>query len=96
MLWRILLELPLGSTQLISPSIMINLVGTGATGPATYMGIDHVTALPGLYMHCYGKKSSKPGRKMGHMTLLGDDIAQLQQQAHELKKILSVSGGSER
>jgi hypothetical protein len=33
---------------------------------------------------------------MGHMTLLGDDIAQLQQQAHELKKILSVSGGSER
>ena len=96
MLWRILLELPLGSTQLISPSIMINLVGTGATGPATYIGIDHVTALPGLYMHCYGKKSSKPGRKMGHMTLLGGDIAKLQQQAHELKKILSVSGGSER
>lgn len=96
MLWRILLSLPLGSTQLISPSIMINLIGAGAAGPAIYHGIDDVMAFPGLYLHCYGKQISKPGRKMGHMTLLGNDIALLQQQAAGLKNSLSVSGHSER
>ena len=96
MLWRILLSLPLGSTRLRSPSAMINLVGSGAAGPAHYHGMAQVATTPGLSVHLYEKKISKPGRKMGHMTLLGSDLQRLQEQARELRKTVSVSGSSER
>lgn len=96
MLWRILLALPPGDTGLKSPSVMINLVGTGDAGPAQYHGLDELASRPGLYWHCYEKKISKPGRKMGHMTLLGSDIQALQAQVRELKKKVFVTGSSER
>lgn len=96
MLWRILLSLPLGSTQLTSPSAMINLVGTGAAGPTHYHGLEEASATPGLFVHLYEKKISKPGRKMGHMTLLGSDMEHLQAQARDLRNKISVSGSSER
>ena len=96
MLWHILLSLPLGSTRMRNPSVMINLVGSGDTGPAHYHGMTQVAATPGLSVHLYDKKISKPGRKMGHMTLLGSDMHQLQKQARELKNYVSVSGGTER
>jgi len=96
MLWRILLSLPLGATLLRSPSAMINLVGTGAAGPARYHGLSELSAMPGLSVHLYEKKISKPGRKMGHMTLLGSNMQQLQAQARELRNRVSVSGNSER
>jgi 5-(carboxyamino)imidazole ribonucleotide synthase len=95
MLWRILLSIPLGSTRLLSPSVMINLVGTGGAGPTHYKGLDEVADTPGLYIHQYGKKLSKPGRKMGHMTLLGPDAKELQQQVRSLKSKIAVSGESE-
>ncbi|MFM8710185.1 MAG: 5-(carboxyamino)imidazole ribonucleotide synthase [Sphingomonadales bacterium] len=96
MMWRILLSMPIGSTRLRSPSVMINLVGSGVAGPAQYHGMAQVSGTPGLSVHLYEKKTSKPGRKMGHMTLLGSDVQHLKEQARELKKALSVSGGSER
>jgi len=96
MLWRILLSLPLGSTRMRNPSVMINLVGSGVTGTAHYHGMAQVASTEGLTVHLYEKKISKPGRKMGHMTLLGSDMQHLQEQARELKKSVSVSGSSER
>lgn len=96
MLWRILLSQPLGSTRLLSPSVMINLIGTGTTGPAHYQGLNEAASTPELYVHCYEKKISKPGRKMGHMTLLGSDIAPLREQARQLKNKIVVSGSNER
>lgn len=92
MLWRILLSLPLGSTKLISPSVMINLVGTGPSGQTCYHGITDVASTPGLFIHQYGKKISKPGRKMGHMTLLGPDSNELIKQVPFLKSQVSVCG----
>ena len=96
MLWRILLSLPLGSTRMRNPSVMINLVGSGVTGTAHYHGMAQVASTEGLTVHLYEKKISKPGRKMGHMTLVGSDMQHLQEQARELKKSVSVSGSSER
>ncbi|MFM7646049.1 MAG: 5-(carboxyamino)imidazole ribonucleotide synthase [Sphingomonadales bacterium] len=96
MLWRLLLSLPLGDTSLKSPSIMINLVGTGVSGPAHYHGIEEAAVNADLYIHCYNKKMSKPGRKMGHITLLGQNIEGLQQQADQLKNKIAVTGSSER
>jgi 5-(carboxyamino)imidazole ribonucleotide synthase len=96
MLWRILLSLPLGSTRMRNPSVMINLVGSGVTGTAHYHGMAQVASTEGLTVHLYEKKISKPGRKMGHMTLLGSDMQHLKEQARELKKSVSVSGSSER
>jgi 5-(carboxyamino)imidazole ribonucleotide synthase len=55
-----------------------------------------VASTEGLTVHLYEKKISKPGRKMGHMTLLGSDMQHLKEQARELKKSVSVSGSSER
>jgi len=96
MLWRILLSLSLGDTRLRSPSVMINVVGTGTSGPAHYHGINELASIPGLFWHCYEKKVAKPGRKMGHITLLGGDVNTLQQQALGLKSKVAVSGSSER
>lgn len=96
MLWKILLELPLGNTRMKSPSAMINLVGTGTSGPAHYHGLTEARSISDLYVHCYEKKISKPGRKMGHLTLLGQDIQQLQQQALKIKNSISVTGNTER
>jgi len=92
MLLRILLSLPLGSTRMISPSVMINLVGADKEGPAQYHGLSEVATQKELYVHCYEKKISKPGRKMGHMTLLGNDVDLLHQEAIALKKRVTVTG----
>ncbi|MEZ5056764.1 MAG: 5-(carboxyamino)imidazole ribonucleotide synthase [Saprospiraceae bacterium] len=72
---RGILDLPLGSTKMKSPSIMVNLLGAdGFTGPAHYEGMDKCLALEGVKMHLYGKSTTKPFRKMGHATLLGESV----------------------
>jgi 5-(carboxyamino)imidazole ribonucleotide synthase len=72
---RSILNLPLGSTSMISPSIMINILGEpGYQGDAIVMGLDTVLAHEGVYVHLYGKKTTKPFRKMGHMTIVRPTI----------------------
>lgn len=91
MLWRIILGHPLGNTQYLYPSVMINLIGAeGFSGPVTYEGVNNVLGLKNAYLHLYGKQQTKPGRKMGHVTLVGSDTAMLAQQAHGVKEMLQV------
>lgn len=72
---RILLGLPLGSTKSYPASAMINLVGSdGHTGKASYVGIEEICALENVYVHLYGKEITKPGRKMGHVSVIGSNM----------------------
>lgn len=91
MLWRIMLGHPLGNTQYLYPSVMVNLVGAeGSSGPVDYEGMNEVLHLKNAFVHLYGKKQTKPGRKMGHVTLVGSDKNLLAQQAHLVKSSLQV------
>jgi 5-(carboxyamino)imidazole ribonucleotide synthase len=91
MLWRILLQLPLGNTGAILPSAIVNLVGAdGYVGKAVYAGLNDVLKLNNVFVHLYGKIQTKPGRKMGHVTVLGNDYTELTHTAHKVKNILQV------
>ena len=71
LLWQVLLNIPLGSTKILSPSIMVNIIGAdGHSGSAHLEGEKELAAKPNLHLHWYGKSETKPGRKMGHVTAL--------------------------
>ena len=92
---RAVLNLPLGSTQLTSPAVMLNLLGeAGSTGPAQYEGWEECLAMEGVYIHLYGKAISKPFRKMGHITILGETPEAAIEKAMLVKNRLKVSGKS--
>ncbi len=81
-LLRILLGLPLGSTEVIKPAVMINLLGpVDFTGQYYLHGYDEILSLPGVYVHLYGKKESRPMRKLGHITILADNVRAARQKA---------------
>lgn len=88
---RGILNLPLGDTRIVSPAIMINILGEpGYTGDVKYVGIEECMELEGVKFHIYGKKQTKPFRKMGHTTILGDTLAKAQIKADKVKQILKV------
>jgi 5-(carboxyamino)imidazole ribonucleotide synthase len=89
MLWRLLLDYPLGSTAAILPSSLVNIIGEkDCSGAAVYEGLEQVLAMDETYVHLYGKKETKPGRKMGHVTILGKDRQDLVRKAHQVKRTL--------
>lgn len=89
--WRAILNLPLGDTSIIKPSVMVNLLGEeGFEGPAKYQGMEDVLKFGGVYIHLYGKANTKPFRKMGHVTIVDDDIVKARQKAKSVKNILKV------
>ncbi len=88
---RILCGLPFGSTALRGPAAMLNLLGApGFAGPARFAGAEKVLATPDVSLHLYGKKETRPFRKMGHVILLGGDHAELTRRVRTVKQILSV------
>lgn len=88
---RAILNLPLGSTQTILPSAMVNLLGEdGFSGEAVYEGLEETLKLEGVHVHLYGKKVTKPFRKMGHVTILDADIEQLKRKAQWVKTWLKI------
>jgi 5-(carboxyamino)imidazole ribonucleotide synthase len=91
MLWRILLGYPLGNTEPISPSIMLNILGEeGFSGTAVYEGLTETLSVENAFVHLYGKHQTKPGRKMGHVTILSKEKAELLYQARKIKQTLKV------
>jgi 5-(carboxyamino)imidazole ribonucleotide synthase len=89
MLWRILLGYPLGNTQAILPSAMINLIGAeGFSGNVHYEGLEEVLKIENAFVHLYGKTQTRPGRKMGHVTIIGDNIPDLTHKANIISRIL--------
>lgn len=88
---RAIFNLPLGSTKLLTPSAMINLLGEdGYTGDAVYEGIRKVLAEEGVFVHLYGKTQTKPFRKMGHVTVIAPDVPKLREKATFVKDTLKV------
>ena len=88
---RAIAGLPLGKTDLIMPSAMVNLLGEpGYSGTARYAGFENVLSVKGVHVHLYGKKQTKPFRKMGHVTILDEDIDSLKKKANFVKQTLKV------
>ncbi len=91
MLWRIILNYPLGNTAVILPSSIVNIVGAeGYSGVAKYEGLDEVLSMKNVFVHLYGKTQTKPGRKMGHVTIISKDRNELIDQVKEIKNSLKV------
>ncbi len=91
MLWRIMLNYPLGNTEAILPSSIVNILGEeGYSGDAKYEGIDEVLAMKNAFVHLYGKTQTKPGRKMGHVTIMSQDRNELIEKVQIIKKSLKV------
>jgi 5-(carboxyamino)imidazole ribonucleotide synthase len=88
---RILMDMPLGNTELLKPAAMINLLGAeGVNGLYEITGLDTILALKGVYIHLYNKTHTKPKRKMGHITILGDSIDEIREKAAIVKKHLGM------
>ena len=91
MLWRVMLGYPLGCTEAILPAAIVNLLGAeGFTGEAFYDGLQEIMKLENVFIHIYGKKQTKPGRKMGHVTILSREKQELIHQANRIKNTLRV------
>lgn len=91
MLWRVMLGYPLGHTDAILPSIMVNIIGAeGSEGNVHYEGLDEVLKMENAFVHLYGKKQTKPGRKMGHVTILCKEKQDLLYQANIVKRTLKA------
>ncbi|MBM3441736.1 MAG: 5-(carboxyamino)imidazole ribonucleotide synthase [Bacteroidetes bacterium] len=96
MLLRIVAGYPLGNTEAILPSLMVNLLGEeGFAGAPRYEGLAEVLQMDNAYVHLYGKRETRPGRKMGHVTLLGNDRQGLLHKASLVKQMLKVRGERE-
>ena len=88
---RAILNLPLGSTDYTIPAAMVNLLGEdGFTGNAKYEGMEECLSMEGVYVHLYGKKVTKPFRKMGHVTVVEKDFDVLKSKALSIKETLKV------
>ena len=93
MLWRIMLNYPLGNTKPIMNSAIVNIIGEeGYKGKAIYDHLEEVLGIDNIFVHLYGKKETRPGRKMGHVTILSNERQHLIHVANRIKKTLKVIG----
>jgi 5-(carboxyamino)imidazole ribonucleotide synthase len=91
MLWRIILGYPLGNPHFVQPSAMVNIIGSEHyTGTPKYIGLEEVLAIENTFVHVYGKQQTKPGRKMGHITVLGTEQRDLIYKANKIKQSVAV------
>ncbi|WP_442587945.1 5-(carboxyamino)imidazole ribonucleotide synthase [Pedobacter sp. AW31-3R] len=88
---RSVFNLPLGDTRSINNAVMINLLGEkGHDGVAVYKGLEKIMAIDGVYIHLYGKKYTKPFRKMGHITIVDQNREAAVEKANYIKNTLKV------
>lgn len=78
-LLRVYMGWPLGDSSQSGHAAMINLVGEGGTGAPVVKGLDDILHLPGTFVHLYGKRETRSGRKMGHVTVVSADQAGIDQ-----------------
>jgi 5-(carboxyamino)imidazole ribonucleotide synthase len=90
MLWRIILGYPLGDTSHIIPAAMVNMLGEGGEGAPVYNGLTEALAIPGVFVHIYGKQFTRAGKKMGHITVVSEDYSTLVDTAHHIKHLIKV------
>jgi 5-(carboxyamino)imidazole ribonucleotide synthase len=92
MLWRVMLGYPLGNPKHIMHAAIVNLIGDeGQSGEARYDGIEEILKMENVFLHLYGKKETRPGRKMGHATILSPDKSDLVHKAKAIKQKLHIT-----
>ncbi len=88
---RAILDLPLGLTDSKVGGVMVNLTGAeGHTGDVVYQNIEEIMAMEGVTPHIYGKKETRPFRKMGHVTIVNKDLSVAREVAAQVKKSIKV------
>ncbi|MEL6485190.1 MAG: ATP-grasp domain-containing protein, partial [Bacteroidota bacterium] len=88
---RAVLDMPLGNTDSKLAGVMVNLVGAeGHTGDVRYEQMEEVLKMPGVTPHLYGKKQTRPFRKMGHVTIVDADMGKARAVAQEVKEKIKV------
>ncbi|WP_343532253.1 5-(carboxyamino)imidazole ribonucleotide synthase [Pedobacter sp.] len=88
---RAIFNLPLGDTRSISNAIMVNVLGEkGHNGVAKYDGLEKILSIDGVYVHLYGKKYTKPFRKMGHLTIIDQNREKAIEKARFVQQTLKV------
>ncbi len=88
---RAILNLPLGKTSNKVAGVMVNLVGAeGYSGDVIYENIEDILAMDGVTPHIYGKKQTRPFRKMGHVTIVNEDLNEARKIAEDVKNIIKV------
>ncbi|MCF7569041.1 5-(carboxyamino)imidazole ribonucleotide synthase [Sabulilitoribacter arenilitoris] len=88
---RAILNLPLGRTDSKVGGVMVNLVGAeGHTGNVVYENIETIMKMNGVTPHIYGKKQTRPFRKMGHVTIVNKDLNEARRVAEDVKKVIKV------
>jgi len=88
---RAILNISLGNTEIVKPSVMVNLLGEdGFSGEAKYEGLEAVLALKGVNVHLYGKRFTKPYRKMGHVTVIAETMDEAKSTAKKVQQTLKV------
>ena len=89
---RSILDLPSGKTSTTNNSVMVNLVGDqNKQGPVIYKNMDQIIGIKGVNPHIYGKKETRPNRKMGHITVINPNIDEAIKIAKEIKKTVKVT-----
>ncbi len=88
---RAIMNLPLGETAYLKPNVMINLFGeSGYSGKTLVEGFEKALEIAGVNVHLYGKKETKPNRKMGHITVLDDNIDIALEKAKKAKNLIKI------
>lgn len=88
---RAILGLPLGSTEIILPSVMLNVLGEpNYSGAVIYDGLEECMQIPGINVHLYGKKETRPFRKMGHITIVNNSLEEAKKNADFISNRLKV------
>lgn len=88
---RAIMNLPLGETDYLKPNVMINLFGEPEySGKTLVEGFDKALEIAGVNIHLYGKKETKPNRKMGHITVLDDNIDVALEKAKKAKNLIKI------
>ena len=91
-LLRSILDMPLGSTKIIETAVMVNLVGEkGSKGPVIYKNFDQIIGLEGVNPHIYGKFETRFNRKMGHVTVVNENIDRAKELAKEIKETIIIT-----
>ena len=91
-LLRSILDMPLGSTKIMEAAVMVNLVGEkGSNGPVIYKNIDQIIGLEGVNPHIYGKFETRFNRKMGHVTVINQNIDKAKELAKEIKETIIIT-----
>ena len=89
---RAILDIPLGSTDILMNSVMVNLVGEKASrGIVAYKNFEQIIGIEGVNPHIYGKIETKPNRKMGHVTIINEDISKAKTLAKKIKETIIIT-----